>query len=307
MGRITFFVLSTSGAPVRQITISKLLIYCIFLLIAAGGVLVSYGIRDYRELKTNAFNTQEFQKTIHNQKEILGIQRQQIQTFAEEINLLKDKLLALNSFETQIRVIANLEHPDTQGGLFGIGGSSPEDLDPKLKLTEKHTSLIREMHEQMKQLNNASLIQQKGFESLLDELKEHKTLLASTPAIRPANGLITSVFGRRESPFTGSAEFHNGLDIAARPGTPVKATADGKIIFADTKGPMGKVLIIDHGYGVNTRYGHLQEFLKNVGDTVKRGEEIALLGNTGRSTGPHVHYEVSLNGVPVNPQNYILD
>ena len=100
---------------------------------------------------------------------------------------------------------------------------------------------------------------------------------------------------------------HKGVDIAARRGTPVKATADGKVTFSGSKGLLGKTVIIDHGHGIVTRYGHLNEILKKRGDEVKRGDVIGEVGSTGRTTGSHLHYEVHLNGVPVNPVKYILN
>jgi murein DD-endopeptidase MepM/ murein hydrolase activator NlpD len=100
---------------------------------------------------------------------------------------------------------------------------------------------------------------------------------------------------------------HKGLDIAARKGTPILATADGIVTFAGKKGLLGKTIVIDHGHGMKTRYGHNHKLLKKRGDRVKRWEPIALMGSSGRSTGPHTHYEVHLNGVPVNPEKYILN
>jgi murein DD-endopeptidase MepM/ murein hydrolase activator NlpD len=135
--------------------------------------------------------------------------------------------------------------------------------------------------------------------------------LASTPAIRPLSGdaksWVTSRFGYRKSPFTGRREFHKGLDIASRKGTPILATADGVVTFAGKKGLLGMTIVIDHGHGMKTRYGHNHELLKKRGDKVKRWEPIALMGSSGRSTGPHTHYEVHLNGIPVNPEKYILN
>jgi len=125
--------------------------------------------------------------------------------------------------------------------------------------------------------------------------------------LRPTNGWISSTFGYRVSPFTGRKEFHRGLDIATREGTPIIAPADGVVTYSDQKWLIGNMITIDHGYGMTTLYGHIKELLKNKGERVKRGQVIALVGNTGRSTGPHVHYEVRLNGVPVNPEKYILD
>jgi len=213
----------------------------------------------------------------------------------------------LNDFENKIRIIANIEKTADQDSLFGVGGSIPDDLDTRIPLTEKHNSLMREMHEQTKQLELASGKQQEGFESLFNFLQDQRNLLSSTPAVRPVKGWTTSGFGYRKSPFTGLREFHKGLDIATRMATPVIATADGIVSFTGTKGLLGKVVTIDHGHGIVSRYGHLGKVLKKRGAAVKRGDIIARVGVTGRTTGPHVHYEVLLNGLPVNPIKYILN
>ena len=192
-----------------------------------------------------------------------------------------------------------------------MGGSVPEDLDAEIPLKEKHNSLMRDMHEQIEELNNASLNQEEEFESLLKSLEDQQNLLASTPAIQPiprsVKSWVTSRFGYRISPFTERREFHKGFDISSRRGTTILATADGVVTFVGKKGLLGNTVVIDHGHGMVTRYGHCEKFLKKRGDKVKRWEPIALMGNTGRSTGPHVHYEVHLNGLPVNPEKYILN
>jgi murein DD-endopeptidase MepM/ murein hydrolase activator NlpD len=132
-------------------------------------------------------------------------------------------------------------------------------------------------------------------------------MLASTPSIWPVRGWVTSGFGKRLSPFTGRKNLHTGIDIATRHGTVVVAPADGVVTRVTTKYDMGKLVEIDHGYGILTRYGHNSEILVRPGQRVRRGQPIARVGNTGRSTGPHLHYEVRLNGVPVNPMRYIVD
>jgi murein DD-endopeptidase MepM/ murein hydrolase activator NlpD len=309
--KISFVVLSNSGAPAKQICASKITIRLASFFLVACLILTGYVIYDYFQLKKTTLHLKD--REVHLTAELTEIQnqRRQIQEFASEINSLKGKLVALNNFETKIRIIANIEKTDDSNNIFGVGGSMPEDLDAGLPLMEKHNSLMRDMHEQIDVLNRASIHQQNEFESLLKSLEDQQNLLASTPAIRPVSrgekSWVTSSFGFRQSPFTGQREFHQGYDISAREGTPILATADGVVIFSGRKGLLGNTLIIDHGHGMVTRYGHCQKFLKKRGEKVKRWEPIALVGNTGRSTGPHVHYEVRLNGIPVNPTKYILN
>lgn len=139
------------------------------------------------------------------------------------------------------------------------------------------------------------------------ELKQKDRHLASTPSIAPVMGIITDGFGRRKDPFTGHQAFHRGLDISARRGTPISAPADGVVVFTGRDGGLGKVIRISHGFGFKTTYGHLDRILVQSGDEVRRGDQIGLLGNTGRSTGPHLHYEVHVDGRAVNPLYHILN
>ena len=305
--KISFFILSNNSSPVKQLTVSRAMLRFLGVLFASCLVLLTYVTYDYTNLKKTVSDHQELQKLISHQADDIAGQRNQIQKFADEITALKSKLIALNDFETKIRIIANIEKTADQDSLFGVGGSIPDDLDTKIPLTEKHNSLIREMHEQTKQLELASSKQQEGFESLFNFLQDQRNLLSSTPAIRPVKGWTTSGFGYRKSPFTGLREFHKGLDIATRMAEPVIAPADGIVSFTGNKGLLGRVVTIDHGHGIVTRYGHLKKALKKRGESVKRGDVIANVGISGRTTGPHVHYEVLLNGMPVNPIKYILN
>ncbi|HDR46357.1 MAG TPA: M23 family metallopeptidase, partial [Geoalkalibacter subterraneus] len=136
-------------------------------------------------------------------------------------------------------------------------------------------------------------------------LNDQSSLLAATPQGRPTNGWITSGFGMRNSPFTGARKMHEGIDIACRTGTPVIATADGIVSRAQSVEGYGKLVVVDHGYGYQTFYAHNSRIHVQVGDRVKRGQKIAAVGSTGSSTGPHVHYEVRLNQVPVNPYKFL--
>ena len=309
--KISFVILGSSGAPAKQICTSKAAIRLFGAGIIAFFVVVGYIVYDYYHLRETTSQLQTREVYLTSQMEEIRLQRKQIQDFASEINGLKAKLLALNNFEKKIRIIANIEKSNESGNIFGVGGSIPEDLDAQIPLKEKHNSLMRDMHEQIEQLSRASGSQQEEFESLLKSLEDQQNLLASTPAIRPVSrgvkSWVTSRFSYRKSPFTGRREFHKGLDIAARLGTPILATADGVVAFAGKKGLLGNTVVIDHGHGLVTRYGHISKLLKKRGEKVKRWETIALMGDTGRSTGPHVHYEVRLNGMPVNPEKYIIN
>lgn len=295
--KITFFILGNTGSIIKKTTVSRGVITCLTIFIAVCLILFSVVIYDN-------FNQQE--KIVNQQKEIVN-QRKQLKAFAADINSLKSKLVDLKDFEKKIRNVADIEEDADQENLFGVGGSIPEDFDTQIPITEEYNSLIREMREQTQQFNLAAINQKKSFESLFNNLEDQRNLLAATPAIRPTDGWISSIFGYRTSPFTGLREFHNGLDIATREGTPILAAADGVVTFAGTKGLMGKLIVIDHGYGMVTRYAHIHKMLKKRGDAVKKGDTIALVGNTGRSTGSHLHYEVHLDGIPVNPAKYILN
>jgi len=304
---ISFFILSNTGTRAKQFTLSSAAVKLLTLLIIAAFTCTGYVIYDYQRLKVTVSDTKNLELALNNQTEEITSQRKQLQQFAGEINVLKAKLLAMNEFENKIRIIANIEKTADQDALFGVGGAIPEDIDASVPLTEKHNSLIREMHEKTVQIQSATEKQSNSFGALINYLEDQINLLASTPAIRPANGWDTSGFGYRKSPFTGLREFHKGLDIANRQGTPIIATADGIVSYTGYKGLLGKTLVIDHGHGMMTRYGHAHEILVETGDVVKRGDKIATIGSTGRSTGPHLHYEVLLNGIRVNPNKYILN
>lgn len=305
--KISFCLITDSGAPVKQFSASKTLVRIIgWFCIAVIAVLTLFAY-DYYTLSQKSFSNQTLRTTISQQQQEIGLQRKQIQKFADEINRLKARMANLKSSEKKLRVIANLEPSKDQEGFFGVGGSLPEDIDTKIDLSEEHNSLVREMHEQVEQLDAAISSQGGEFSLLLKHLEDQQNILACTPAIQPVEGWITSKFGHRKSPFTGQREFHKGLDIATRKKSPIYATANGVVTYVGNKGFLGKVIVIDHGYGIVTRYAHLFKALKKKGDKVKRGEKIALVGSSGRTTGPHVHYEVRLNGIPVNPEKYILD
>lgn len=305
--KFSFILLGGSGTKLKQFHLSALQFTALaaFAVIAVAGS--GYAVVDYISLLQERDTKTILQCDLAAQTEEVLHQREQIQRFAAEINDLKGKLLQLDQFEERIRVMANIDQPDSKDGLFGVGGSAPEDLDPNIDLQQRHQRLIKKMHQQVDLLDTATTNQTKGFKSLLGRLEEQKNLMAHTPAIRPVEGWISSTFGYRVSPFTGKKEFHKGWDIANHKGTPIVATADGIVSFIGKKGNLGNVVVIDHGYGITTRYAHLDESVCQRGEQVRRGQIIAKMGNSGRSTGPHLHYEVRLNGVQVNPSTYILN
>ena len=165
---------------------------------------------------------------------------------------------------------------------------------------------IARIQRRAQQLMLRSQHRRDSFNAMLEELDGKRHRLASTPSVWPTDGWVTSRYGYRTSPFTGQRKFHAGLDIAADVGTPVVAPARGKVVFVGRKGPLGKTLIIDHGYGIRTTYGHTSALHVKRGEEVERGDRIADVGSTGRSTGPHLHYGISVGEKSVNPSDYII-
>ena len=305
--KLTLLIFDATGTPVKQTSVPRLMFPLAALCLVVVAVALYLGASDYLRLRAEAKNIQSLRLDLQAQAERVAHQQNQIVSFSNKFSMLKTQLAKLHNFEKKIRIIANLENSDDGTGLFGVGGSDPEDLDPTELMAHDYQELVRDMHVEINEIDQASYVQQSSFSSLFSKLEGKRNLLAATPSIRPVSGWISSRFGYRVSPFTGRREMHRGLDIANRSGTPIIAPADGIVTFSGRKGLMGKMLTIDHGFGMVTRYGHNKKLLKKKGARVKRGETIALMGNTGRSTGPHVHYEVRLNGVAVNPMNYFLD
>ena len=145
------------------------------------------------------------------------------------------------------------------------------------------------------------------LQTVSTDVDKRNQLAAATPSIWPTHGWLSSSMGNRSDPFTGEKDFHPGLDISADKGDPVYATADGKVVNASAAGNYGNLVILDHGYGLETRYGHLSAFKVELGQTVKRGDLVGLVGSTGRATSSHLHYEVRANGRILNPLQLLLN
>jgi len=305
--KLTLLIFDATGTPVKQTSIPRMLLPMTFVIVMAAATLLYWGISDYLRLKNEVKDVHSLRSSLQMQEELVVQHQSQIVSFSNKINALNTKLAELGNFEQKIRIIANLGPNNDGSSIFGVGGSDPEDLDPTTMMEQDYQELVRDMHVEISEIDQASHNQQQSFSTIFSQLEGKRNLLAATPSVRPLKGWISSRFGYRESPFTGRREFHRGLDIATHAGSPIIAPANGLVTFAGGKGLMGNMVAIEHGFGMVTRYGHAQKLLKKKGDRVKRGEVIALVGNTGRSTGPHLHYEVRLNGVAVNPVNYFFN
>ncbi len=306
--KVTIFWLANDRSEgLKQISFSKpifVFLSFLFILCLASLFFVQYS---YYRMKKESSYAKSLKTDLTEQNNNIVDLNKQIQVLGTKINTIKQRLVELDNFEKNIRIIANIENKDNESSMFGTGGAMPADLETDSPLEDSQNLLIRNMHEQLDQMDIVSITQQADFKDLINTLEAKRNLLASTPTIRPVRGYITSKFGYRISPFTDKKEFHNGYDIAAPEGMPIIAPADGIVSFIGNKGSLGDAIFINHGHGITTKYGHTKKILKKKGESVKRGDVIALVGNTGRSTGPHLHYEVCVNGIPVNPERYMLD
>jgi murein DD-endopeptidase MepM/ murein hydrolase activator NlpD len=234
-------------------------------------------------------------------------QESQIQFFSARIEDFEKQLSELKDFDKKIRIIANLEKGQETTFLAGVGGPSPSDIREKLKSERDEQGLIQQMRIDVERLQSEAMSREESLSELEKLLQNKKETLAFTPSIWPTIGWVTSMFGFRTNPFTGLNQMHEGIDISNRVGTSVTAPADGIISESGNDLAFGKILVISHGFGMTSRYAHLNKILVKVGQKVKRGEKIAEVGMSGKTTGPHLHYEVRLNNIPVNPMRYILN
>lgn len=268
--------------------------------------------------------------------------RVEVETLRGGLARVDGELERLQEFERKVRIIANLpstlaqavpsapraEHaqggpdnePDADANVPGDLLEPPIQAEEPAPVTESdETAALADPDrpadlEEVQRLNSwaqklvvALRTRHGSYAMLVDGLETQSVRLASTPSIWPAEGWVTSRYGRRISPFTGRPHFHAGLDIAADFGTPVVAPAAGRVHFAGRKGALGRAVVLEHGYGVRTTYGHLSGIDVKRGQRVERGEPVGTVGSTGRSTGPHLHYAVAVNGKNVNPLNYVLE
>lgn len=217
--------------------------------------------------------------------------RQANQSIDNTIRRLQQQLARSEERTRQLSIAAGIAALPSNAGA-GVGGDTvagQESYESFLESVELRTS---ELTRQLDQVENT--------------LEGQQERLSATPTIAPVKGILTCGFGYRRDPFTGRSAFHPAIDISAPAGYPISAPADGIVLLSGANGALGKAVALSHGFGLTTRYGHLSQIHVRSGDRVKRGEVIGKVGNSGRATGFHLHYEVHVDGQAVDPMSYIL-
>ncbi|MDD8026148.1 MAG: M23 family metallopeptidase [Acidobacteriota bacterium] len=229
-------------------------------------------------------------------------QKEILVQYESAMGVLEKRVQAFDDYVKKLNLMAGIKSPDVlkevgQGGRSytpeaeqTIPGQLPQIGSGNLKNIQQKTEDI-----------------QKNLDTLVGFFQTQENRLASTPSIYPTVGIMTSDFGWRQDPFTRRQAFHYGLDIASAEGNPIVATADGVVISVNSDSLLGRNVQVNHGLGITTVYGHMSAFKCRIGQRVSRGDVLGEVGHTGKSLGPHVHYEVRVNGTAVNPFYYLLE
>lgn len=260
-----------------------------------------------------------------------SVQKAKIESFAQTVDGMKTQLDRLKEFDVKLRMITDLNVPADANRYLGVGGEpttapvvptlnlpalgggaggTEDPIEPSLDAkvpAESHSAMIREVEEDLATLQVLASKQEQSFQELTEAIEHRRAKWASTPSVWPVKGWVTSGFGPRLSPFSGQPAMHRGVDISVPENTPFVAPANGYVTFTGWDGGLGNAIKIDHGYGYQTAFGHLNKILVQRGQRVKRGDILGLVGSTGLSTGPHLHYQVSVNLVPTNPLRFVLN
>ncbi len=263
-------------------------------MVAASVALLSY----YADYTINKNELAASEKTVQEQKT-------QLLSLSEKVKDIETDLARIRNFDAKLRMMINLDQEPIHAGTQS--DERDQDFSKKYLPLYRQEMLARNLHKFLHTLSTQAQLEQASQEQLLSLFNEKKDYLSSTPSIWPTRGWISSEFGERLSPFTNRKEFHKGMDISTSLGTPVHATAAGTVVFAGEGQGAGPTVTIEHHGGISTSYSHLRDFTVAGGQSVSRGDVIGSVGDAGRSTGPHLHYEIRVNGVPVNPMHYILD
>jgi len=283
----TIIFVPHARAKFRKLKVSHRLLFSLLSVVTSSLCLSTFFSVQYF---TSLSQTHELSQLRHENKELQTANEQ----FSKSVESLRGQLRTVEDRTRKLAIYAGISSLDdsAQGG---VGGLRPTDLgdNPYRDDVDKMAFRSRRIE------SDLSVLEQK--------LVAQSQLLASTPSIAPVRGILTDGFGGRSDPFTGEQGTHNAIDISSAVGQPVRAPADGIVVKAEWANGYGNVIYLSHGYGYSTRYGHLSAYAVKPGAHVKRGDIIAYVGSTGRSTGPHLHYEVRLNNNPVNPLEFILN
>ncbi|HEX9021911.1 MAG TPA: M23 family metallopeptidase [Nitrospirota bacterium] len=295
----TFMFLPGPNERVRTLSISKSVLKTVFFSAVAVLLFSLYLVYEYNDAKDKVWELQAVREELMQQKA-------QVQNFALNILDYKRQMFLLRDLDTKLRRAVSLGPRDKAQQVLGIGGPDEFGLQNLTTMGgKKQDEALKEMHEELTELKGAASRQEASLQALIEYFEDKRSLYASTPSLWPVRGWVTSPFGNRISPFSGIPTFHEGIDIAAQTGTPVVAPADGLVIRAGFGSGYGNMVEISHGYGIKTIYGHNSRLNVKAGQHVKRGDVISYVGDSGSSTGPHLHYEVRLRGLPVNPAKYM--
>jgi len=298
--KITIIYLPDGVTAIRRFSIPYALIGLTTLLVLIVAGFLIWAARDYLELRKKV---PENLNLLEENKQY----RAQLTSLAERVDQINKRLAELQAFENKLKGMVRLNTAEMNSEFSGMGGSGASLLDVAGAGKDSSLKLASLMNASLDNINNIIVGQTHEKNRLLDFIESQTSHWGSTPSLAPAGGWISSRFGYRISPFSSRKEFHSGLDISSRLGTGIEAPADGIVSSIIKSGGLGLNLTIDHGHGFQTRYGHLFRVLVTKGQHVRRAQEIALMGNSGLSTGTHLHYEVYVNGTPVNPEKYILN
>jgi murein DD-endopeptidase MepM/ murein hydrolase activator NlpD len=274
-------------------------------LLVGTGVALLYVLGLYGGLQLGQDGLKQWQKVAEEQQLQIDDARKSARTHLDALTLrlgrMQARMLQLNALGNQLVAQASLDKDEFDfNSLPAVGG--PEDVAglESIELPD-FLSMLDALSVEMEDRGQKLSV----LDTLLMDRSLHDRVMPSGSPVK--NGWVSSGYGKRADPFTGKKEFHKGVDLAGKEGSPVLSVGDGIVTWVGKRTGYGNLVEITHGNGYVTRYGHNKKLLVAVGDTVKKGQQIAVLGSTGRSTGPHVHYEVVHNGQQVNPSKYLTD
>jgi murein DD-endopeptidase MepM/ murein hydrolase activator NlpD len=233
----------------------------------------------------------------------------QLDGLRQEIELAEGGLERVQSYDAKIRALTRADEGVRPFGIGPLEDLEVLALQRQQQATLPDDSALRvgdDLGRRVEELSTAIDAEEVSLQEVRGYLVDREALLGAYPTIWPSDGWVTSHYGFRRSPLPGAQTFHTGIDIAAPYGTPVRAAADGVVISSAHREAYGYTVEIDHGFGMGTLYAHCSRLMVVEGDLVQRGDVIASIGSTGRATGPHLHYEVQRDGVPVNPGHYMI-